>query len=97
MKVIITFVTLFLIQSNALAVRHFMPMVDDEELKETRVDYFIALPDSNDSKQTTENSAKNAEEQGISSSETIQITTPISPRVSPISPAQGVSIQITPR
>ena len=97
MKLIVTIIALVVSSTSVYAAKRFMPMVDDDVLKETRVDYLTVIPDTEDGKQGTNKAVKGGENQGISPSDTTSIVSPIAPRVSPISPSQGVSVQVRPR
>lgn len=97
MKIIITVITLIFSSTSVYAAKRFMPMVDDDVLKETRVDYLSTIPDVEDGKQDTNKAVKRSESQGSSAAGAVSIIAPATPVITPISPAQGVSVHVRPR
>lgn len=97
MKFVLTLIALIVTCSSVHAAKRFMPMLDDDVLKETRVDYLTTIPEVEDGEQSTNKEVKRSESQGITPSEAASIIAPATPRISPISPAQGVSVQVRPR
>lgn len=97
MKFVFTLIALIVTCSSVHAAKRFMPMLDDDVLKETRVDYLTTIPNDGDGELSTNTEVKRSESNGITPSEATSVIAPVTPRISPISPAQGVSVQVRPR
>jgi hypothetical protein len=97
MKILFISIALIVSSSSVYAAKRFMPMVDDEVLKETRVDYLTTIPDIEEGEQNPKTSNSHNKEQVISPADAGTAIAPVAPRISPITPVQGVSVQVRPR